>query len=47
MNLLTFSGFNVHYASEIYSEQPLNSNGVWNRIEYRPLDGFVLAVSPV
>ena len=44
--LADFFRFNVHYASEIYSEQPLNSNGVWNRIEYRPLDGFVLAVSP-
>lgn len=44
--LADFYRFNVHYAAEIYSEQPLNSNAVWNRVEYRPLDGFVLAVTP-
>lgn len=44
--LADFFRFNVYYAEEIYSEQPLNSNGVWNRIEYRPLDGFVLAITP-
>ena len=32
--------------TRIYSEQPVSSPGVWNRMEYRPLEGFVLAVSP-
>ena len=32
--------------TRIYEEQPVSSQGVWNRLEYRPLEGFVLAVSP-
>jgi 1-pyrroline-5-carboxylate dehydrogenase len=38
--------FNVEYMTRIYSEQPLSGPGVWNRMEYRPLEGFVFAVSP-
>ncbi|MDD3831118.1 MAG: L-glutamate gamma-semialdehyde dehydrogenase [Clostridia bacterium] len=41
-----FLRFNSYYADQIYSQQPQNSNGVWNRMEYRPLDGFVAAISP-
>ncbi|KGQ08942.1 Delta-1-pyrroline-5-carboxylate dehydrogenase [Beauveria bassiana D1-5] len=45
--LADFFRFAVHYANELYNEQPVhNSNGVWNRLEYRPLEGFVYAVSP-
>ena len=44
--LIDFLRFNVHYLSEIYSQQPNSSNGVHNRLEYRPLDGFVLAITP-
>ncbi|KAJ3495363.1 hypothetical protein NLG97_g3449 [Lecanicillium saksenae] len=45
--LADFFRFSVHYANELYNEQPVhNSNGVWNRLEYRPLEGFVYAVSP-
>ncbi|KXN71834.1 delta-1-pyrroline-5-carboxylate dehydrogenase 1 [Conidiobolus coronatus NRRL 28638] len=42
-----FLRFNCKYAEELYTQQPpKNSEGVWNRVEYRPLEGFVLAVSP-
>ncbi|VUC37516.1 unnamed protein product [Clonostachys rosea] len=42
-----FLRFNVHYASELYKQQnTMNDNGVWNRMEYRPLEGFVYAISP-
>ncbi|KAJ1887598.1 1-pyrroline-5-carboxylate dehydrogenase, partial [Kickxella alabastrina] len=42
-----FLRFNVKYSSEIYAQQPpFSSPGVWNRVEYRPLEGFVYAVSP-
>jgi 1-pyrroline-5-carboxylate dehydrogenase len=41
-----FLRFNVEYLTRIYGEQPLSAQGVWNRLEYRPLEGFVLAVSP-
>ncbi len=44
--LIDFFRFNVEYASEIYEEQPYSSPGVWNRLEYRPLEGFVFAVTP-
>lgn len=44
--LADFLRYNVHYASEIYNDQPRNTAGIWNRLEYRPLDGFVVAVSP-
>ncbi|KAJ2787405.1 1-pyrroline-5-carboxylate dehydrogenase [Coemansia interrupta] len=42
-----FLRFNVKYSSEIYAQQPpFSAPGVWNRVEYRPLEGFVYAVSP-
>ncbi|MER3409795.1 MAG: 1-pyrroline-5-carboxylate dehydrogenase [Thermoleophilia bacterium] len=44
--LIDFWRFNVDYLARIYSEQPLSVTGVWNRMEYRPLEGFVFAVSP-
>ena len=44
--LADFWRFNVQYAARLYDEQPQSSAGVWNRLEYRPLEGFVLAVSP-
>jgi 1-pyrroline-5-carboxylate dehydrogenase len=44
--LVDFLRFNVEYMTRIYAEQPVSSPGVWNRIEYRPLEGFVFAVSP-
>lgn len=44
--LIDFFRFNVEYASEIYEAQPHSSAGVWNRLEYRPLEGFVFAVTP-
>lgn len=45
--LIDFFRFNVKYASELYRSQPIESTtGVWNRTEYRPLEGFVYAVTP-
>ncbi|HVL38343.1 MAG TPA: L-glutamate gamma-semialdehyde dehydrogenase [Fimbriimonadaceae bacterium] len=41
-----FLRFNVHFLSEIYKQQPVNAPGMHNRLEYRPLEGFVLAVTP-
>jgi 1-pyrroline-5-carboxylate dehydrogenase len=41
-----FFRFNVQYMSEIYAEQPASSPGVWNRLEWRSLEGFVLAITP-
>jgi 1-pyrroline-5-carboxylate dehydrogenase len=41
-----FLRFNVHFLSEIYRQQPVSGPGVHNRLEYRPLEGFVLAISP-
>jgi 1-pyrroline-5-carboxylate dehydrogenase len=38
--------FNVHYLTQLYREQPISPPGMWNRSEYRPLDGFVFAVTP-
>ena len=43
---IDFLRFNVQYMQEIYKNQPNNSPGIWNRINYRPLEGFVYAVSP-
>ena len=43
---IDFLRFNVEYMTRIYAEQPASSEGVWNRIDYRPLEGFVLAISP-
>jgi 1-pyrroline-5-carboxylate dehydrogenase len=44
--LCDFFRFNVDYLQRIYQEQPISPPGVWNRLEYRPLEGFVFAVSP-
>jgi len=44
--LIDFWRFNPHYAEQIHAEQPRSSSGVWNRIDYRPLEGFVFAVTP-
>ena len=44
--LIDFLRFNVHFLSEIYRQQPISGTGMHNRLEYRPLEGFVLAVTP-
>ncbi len=44
--LIDFLRFNVHFLSEIYKQQPVSGSGMHNRMEYRPLEGFVLAVTP-
>ena len=45
--LCDFLRFNVQYAEELYAQQPVhNAPGVWNRVEYRPLEGFVYAITP-
>ncbi len=44
--LIDFWRFNVHFARRIMAEQPISSPGIWNRLDHRPLDGFVLAISP-
>ncbi len=44
--IIDFLRFNVHFLSEIYKQQPISSPGMHNRLEYRPLEGFVLAVTP-
>ena len=44
--LIDFLRFNVQYATDIYRQQPSSSPGVWNRLEYRPLEGFVFALTP-
>ncbi|KAL8712272.1 MAG: hypothetical protein Q9220_003423 [cf. Caloplaca sp. 1 TL-2023] len=45
--LCDFFRFNVQYAQDLYAQQPVhNSSGVWNRVEYRPLEGFVYAITP-
>ncbi|MEA5258625.1 L-glutamate gamma-semialdehyde dehydrogenase [Arcicella aquatica] len=43
---IDFLRFNVHFATQIYAEQPISSENVWNKLEYRPLEGFVFAVTP-
>lgn len=44
--LADFLRFNVHFLSEIYKQQPISSPGIHNRLEWRPLEGFVLAITP-
>jgi 1-pyrroline-5-carboxylate dehydrogenase len=41
-----FLRFNVHFMTQIYHDQPISSPGVWNKMEWRPLEGFVYAVTP-
>ncbi len=43
---IDFLRFNAHFATQIYAQQPESSEGVWNRLEYRPLEGFVFAITP-
>ncbi len=45
--LIDFWRYNVHFARRLLEEQPQSSPGTWNRMEYRPLEGFVLAITPV
>jgi 1-pyrroline-5-carboxylate dehydrogenase len=44
--LIDFWRFNTHFSQKVYAEQPMSSPGVWNRMDHRPLEGFVYAVSP-
>ena len=44
--LIDFFKFNVAYITQIYNEQPGSNDGMWNRLEYRPLEGFVFAITP-
>jgi 1-pyrroline-5-carboxylate dehydrogenase len=44
--LIDFLRFNVHFISEIYKQQPISATGMHNRMEWRPLEGFVLAITP-
>ena len=44
--LIDFLRFNVHYAERIYREQPESAPGTWNRLDHRPLEGFVYAITP-
>ena len=44
--VIDFFRFNAHYAERIYAEQPLSSAGVWNRLDHRPLEGFIYAITP-
>ncbi|MGY1625306.1 L-glutamate gamma-semialdehyde dehydrogenase [Geodermatophilus sp. SYSU D00965] len=44
--LVDFWRFNVHFGRQILEEQPMSSPGVWNRFDHRPLEGFVLAITP-
>ena len=44
--IIDFLRFNVHFLSEIYKQQPISAAGTHNRLEYRPLEGFILAVTP-
>ena len=44
--LIDFWRFNVHYGRRLLAEQPISGPGCWNRLEYRPLEGFVLAITP-
>ncbi len=44
--LIDFLRFNAHFMSQIYTEQPESSKGIWNRMEHRPLEGFVFALTP-
>ncbi|MFL6280769.1 MAG: L-glutamate gamma-semialdehyde dehydrogenase [Vicinamibacterales bacterium] len=44
--MIDFWRFNAYFAQELYSQQPISGPGVWNQMEYRPLEGFVYAISP-
>jgi 1-pyrroline-5-carboxylate dehydrogenase len=44
--MIDFFRFNAHFAEKLYQEQPLSSPGTWNRLDHRPLEGFIYAVTP-
>ncbi|WP_026999784.1 L-glutamate gamma-semialdehyde dehydrogenase [Eisenibacter elegans] len=44
--IIDFLRFNVQYMAQIYADQPQSAPGIWNRMEYRPLEGFVFAITP-
>lgn len=44
--LIDFLRFNVEFMAKIYAEQPISSEGIWNRMEHRPLEGFIYAITP-
>ena len=44
--LIDFFKFNVQYMTQLYKEQPESSKGIWNRMEHRPLEGFIFAITP-
>jgi len=44
--LIDFFKFNAQYVTKLYSEQPESAEGIWNRLEHRPLEGFVFAITP-
>jgi 1-pyrroline-5-carboxylate dehydrogenase len=44
--LIDFWRYNPHFAQKLYAEQPISSHATWNQLEYRPLEGFVYAVTP-
>ncbi|HYG14230.1 MAG TPA: L-glutamate gamma-semialdehyde dehydrogenase, partial [Bacteroidia bacterium] len=44
--IIDFLRFNVQFMTEIYHDQPISSRGIWNRMEYRPLEGFIFALTP-
>jgi len=44
--LIDFLRFNVQYMTEIYKQQPISSKGIWNKVEQRPLEGFIYAITP-
>ncbi|MEO4004348.1 L-glutamate gamma-semialdehyde dehydrogenase [Flavobacterium sp. CAU 1735] len=44
--LIDFLRFNVQFMTQVYAEQPISSEGIWNRVEHRPLEGFVYAITP-
>lgn len=43
---IDFLRFNVEYMTQLYAEQPVSSDGIWNRMEHRPLEGFIYAITP-
>jgi len=44
--IIDFLRLNVNFLTDIYKQQPISSDGVWNRMEYRPLEGFIFAITP-
>ncbi|HQR16837.1 MAG TPA: aldehyde dehydrogenase family protein, partial [Gemmatimonadales bacterium] len=44
--LIDFFRLNVHFAERLYEEQPFSSPGIWNRMDHRPLEGFIYAITP-